>query len=393
MIVIATKMNIHEHQAKEILKEFGVPVSNGVVILSLNEINEKISQLKSKEFVLKAQIHAGGRGKAGGVKLIKNLKELKKEAENMMGKILITHQTGPEGKEVKRLYIEEASEISKEFYLSCLVDRESSKIAFISSTEGGVDIEKVASKTPEKIITTKVDLKNEIEKEEIEKIIAPFKFNKNQKDEAIKLVQGLYKILLQKDASLIEINPLILTKNGKLICLDAKMNFDDNAIFRRPEILKLRDLNEENLAEIEASKYDLAYIKLNGSIGCMVNGAGLAMATMDIIKIYGKEPANFLDVGGGASKEKVAAAFKLILSDKNVEGILINIFGGIMRCDVLAQGVVDAAKEINLSVPLVVRLAGTNFEEGKKILDKSNLKILSASDLNDAAKKIVEAIK
>ena len=393
MIVIATKMNIHEHQAKEILKEFGAPVSNGVVILSLKEIDEKISQLKSKEFVLKAQIHAGGRGKAGGVKLIKNLEELKKEAEDMMGKILITHQTGPEGKEVKRLYIEEASEIAEEFYLSCLVDRQSSKIAFISSTEGGVDIEDVASKTPEKIITTKVDLKNEIEKEEIEKIIAPFKFNKNQKDEAIKLVQGLYKILLQKDASLIEINPLIVTKNGKLICLDAKMNFDDNAIFRRPEILKLRDLNEENLAEIEASKYDLAYIKLNGSIGCMVNGAGLAMATMDIIKIYGKEPANFSDVGGGASKEKVAAAFKLILSDKNVEGILINIFGGIMRCDVLAQGVVDAAKEINLSVPLVVRLAGTNFEEGKKILDKSNLKILSASDLNDAAKKIVEAIK
>ena len=393
MIVIATKMNIHEHQAKEILKEFGAPVSNGVVILSLNEINEKISQLKSKEFVLKAQIHAGGRGKAGGVKLIKNLKELKKEAENMMGKILITHQTGPEGKEVKRLYIEEASEISKEFYLSCLVDRESSKIAFISSTEGGMDIEKVAFEAPEKIITTKVDLKNEIENEEIEKIIAPFKFNKNQKNEAIKLVQGLYKILLQKDASLIEINPLITTKNGKLICLDAKMNFDDNAIFRRPEILKLRDLNEENLAEIEASKYDLAYIKLNGSIGCMVNGAGLAMATMDIIKIYGKEPANFLDVGGGASKEKVAAAFKLILSDKNVEGILINIFGGIMRCDILAQGVVDAAKEINLSVPLVVRLAGTNFKEGKEILDKSNLKILSASDLNDAAKKIVEAIK
>ena len=386
-------MNIHEHQAKEILKEFGAPVSNGVVILSLNEINEKISQLKSKEFVLKAQIHAGGRGKAGGVKLIKNLKELKKEAENMMGKILITHQTGPEGKKVKRLYIEEASEIAEEFYLSCLVDRESSKIAFISSIEGGIDIEKVAFETPEKIITTKVDLKNEIEKEEIEKIIAPFKFDKNQKNEAIKLVQGLYKILLQKDASLIEINPLITTKNGKLICLDAKMNFDDNAIFRRPEILKLRDLNEENLVEIEASKHDLAYIKLNGSIGCMVNGAGLAMATMDIIKIYGKEPANFLDVGGGASKEKVAAAFKLILSDKNVEGILINIFGGIMRCDVLAQGVVNAAKEINLSVPLVVRLAGTNFEEGKEILDKSNLKILSASDLNDAAKKIVEAIK
>ena len=393
MIVIATKMNIHEHQAKEILKEFGAPVSNGVVILSLNEINEKISQLKSKEFVLKAQIHAGGRGKAGGVKLIKNLKELKKEAENMMGKILITHQTGPEGKEVKRLYIEEASEISKEFYLSCLVDRESSKITFISSTEGGMDIEKVARDTPDKIITTKIDLNEEIEKEDIDMIISTFRFNEKQNKEATKLIQALYKILIEKDASLIEINPLIVSKNKKLICLDAKMNFDDNAIFRRPEILELRDFNEEDPIETEASKHNLAYIKLNGSIGCMVNGAGLAMATMDIIKLYGKEPANFLDVGGGASKEKVAAAFKIILSDKNVKGILINIFGGIMRCDTLAQGVVDAAKEINLSVPLVARLAGTNFREGKEILEKSNLKILSALDLNDAAKKIVEAIR
>jgi succinyl-CoA synthetase beta subunit len=386
-------MNIHEHQAKDLLREFGVPVSKGVVIFNTSEINSKIGQLKSKIFVLKAQIHAGGRGKAGGVKLVKSIKELKEEAEKMMGKILITHQTGPEGKKVKRLYVEEASNISKEFYLSCLVDRESSKIAFISSTEGGMDIEKVAFETPKKILTTKIDFKEEIKKEEIEKIIAPFTFNKDQKKEAIKLVQGLYKILLEKDASLIEINPLIITKNGKVICLDAKMNFDDNAIFRRPEILKLRDLNEEDPAETEASKYDLAYIKLNGSIGCMVNGAGLAMATMDIIKLYGKEPANFLDVGGGASKEKVAAAFKLILSDKNVKGILINIFGGIMRCDVLAQGVVDAAKEMNLSLPLVARLAGTNFKEGKEILDKSNLKILSAFDLNDAAKKIVEAIK
>ena len=386
-------MNIHEHQAKEILKEFGAPVSNGVVILSTDEIKEKISLLKSKAFVLKAQIHAGGRGKAGGVKLVKNVDELEKEAKKMMGKRLITHQTGSEGKEVKRLYIEEASDIYKEYYLSCLIDRESSKIAFISSTEGGMDIEKVASETPSKIITTKIELKEEITKEEIEKIISPFKFNDSQKKEALKLLKALYKILIQKDASLIEINPLIITKNGKVVCLDAKMNFDDNAIFRRPEILKLRDLNEEDPIETEASKHGLSYIKLNGSIGCMVNGAGLAMATMDIIKLYGKEPANFLDVGGGASKEKVAEAFKLILSDENVKGILINIFGGIMRCDILAQGVVDAAKEINLSVPLVVRLAGTNFKEGKEILDKSNLKILSASDLNDAAKKIVEAIK
>jgi succinyl-CoA synthetase beta subunit len=306
---------------------------------------------------------------------------------------LVTHQTGPEGKEVKRLYIEEASEISKEFYLSCLVDRESSKIAFISSTEGGMDIEKVAVNTPKKIITTKVEMKENVRNEDINNIIKIFDLNEDQKLVAFKLVQSLYKLLIEKDASLIEINPLIITKNQKIVCLDAKISFDDNAIFRRPEILELRDLNEEDPAEIEASKYDLAYIKLNGSIGCMVNGAGLAMATMDIIKLHGEEPANFLDVGGGASKEKVSAAFKLILSDKNVEGILINIFGGIMRCDVIAQGVLEAAKETDLKVPLVVRLAGTNFQKGKDILDKSGLKILSASDLNDAAKKIVEAIK
>jgi len=387
-------MNIHEHQAKEILKEFGAPVSNGVVIFSVNEIKKKISQLRSNEFVLKAKIHAGGRGKAGGVKLIKKVSDLEEEARKMMGKILVTHQTGPEGKEVKRLYIEEASDISKEFYLSCLIDRETSKIAFIGSTEGGMDIEKVASETPSKIKTNKLELKDEgPNDEEINKIISIYNLNEEQKQIASNLIKSLYKIVIEKDASLIEINPLIITKSEKLICLDAKMNFDDNAIFRRPEIFKLRDFNEEDPAEIEASKHELAYIKLNGSIGCMVNGAGLAMATMDIIKLYGKEPANFLDVGGGATKEKVAAAFKLILSDKNVKGILINIFGGIMRCDVLAQGVVDAAKEINLSVPLVVRLAGTNFKEGKEILDKSKLKILSASDLNDAAKKIVEAIK
>ena len=387
-------MNIHEHQAKEILREYGAPVSNGVVILSLNEIKQKISKLKTEKFVLKAQIHAGGRGKAGGVKLVKNFEELNKEAKKMMGKKLVTHQTGPEGKEVKRLYIEEASEISNEFYLSCLVDRETAKVAYISSTEGGMDIEKVASENPEKIITRKIDFKKEGPNEkEIESIISVFKLSEEQKETASKLIKSLYDIIIEKDASLIEINPLIITKSDQLICLDAKMNFDDNAIFRRPEILKLRDLNEEDPAEIEASKHDLAYIKLSGSIGCMVNGAGLAMATMDIIKLYGEEPANFLDVGGGATKEKVSAAFKLILSDKNVKGILINIFGGIMRCDVLAQGVIDAAKETNLSVPLVVRLAGTNFKKGKEILEKSKLKILSALDLNDAAKKIVEAIK
>ncbi len=387
-------MNIHEYQAKKLLKEFGAPVSNGVLIQNIKEIKKEVSVLNSKSFVLKAQIHAGGRGKAGGIKLVKSLEELEKEAHNLLGKVLITHQTGPAGRKVKKLYVEEASDISKEYYLSCLVDRESSKIAFISSTEGGVDIEKVAKSTPEKIITNKIEFRDTCPTEkEIENIISIFNLSKQQKIEANNLIKSLYNILVKKDASLIEINPLIVTKDKKLVCLDAKMNFDDNAMFRRPEILDFRDLNEEEPIEIEASKHDLAYIKLDGSIGCMVNGAGLAMATMDIIKLYGKEPANFLDVGGGASKEKVTAAFKLILADKNVKGILINIFGGIMRCDVLAEGVVEAAKQVSLAVPLVVRLAGTNFKEGKEILDNSNLKILSATDLNDAAKKIVEAIK
>ena len=386
-------MNIHEYQAKKILKDNGAPVSNGFVISSTSEIENKLIQLKGKKFVLKAQIHAGGRGKAGGIRLVEGIDRIKDEAEKMFGKVLVTHQTGPKGKEVKKLYIEEASNIAKEFYLSCLVDRASSKIAFISSTKGGVDIEKVAKENPEEIITTKINPTEEIKNEQIEQIIKPFNFNEEQKREGKKLIHSLFTILKDKDASLIEINPLIITTESKIICLDAKMNFDDNAMFRQPEIFELRDLNEEDSKEIEAKNYDLAYIKLNGSIGCMVNGAGLAMATMDIIKFYGEEPANFLDVGGGASKEKVSAAFKLILSDKNVKAILINIFGGIMRCDVLAQGVVDAAKESELSIPLVVRLAGTNFTEGKAILDKSGLKILSASDLNDAAKKVVEAIK
>ena len=386
-------MNIHEHQAKQILKKFGVPVPEGVFGLTVEELLEKCKSLKTNKYVLKAQIHAGGRGKAGGVKILDNLSELEKSAKELFGKKLITHQTGPEGREVKSLYVEESSNINKEFYLSCLVDRASSKIAFISSDQGGVDIEEVASKSPDKILTTKVELKEEISDEECETIIKIFQLKGNSKNEAIFLIKSIYKMFVKTDANMVEVNPLILTKEEKIICLDAKVNFDSNALFRQPEILELRDLNEEEPAEIEASKHDLAYIKLDGNIGCMVNGAGLAMATMDIIKQYGEEPANFLDVGGGASKEKVSAAFKIILSDKNVKGILINIFGGIMRCDVLAQGVVDAAKEINIEVPLVVRLAGTNFKEGKEILDNSGLKLISAENLDDAAKKIVEAIK
>ena len=386
-------MNIHEHQAKQLLKKYGALVPDGVYAFNVEELIEKSKSLKTEKYVLKAQIHAGGRGKAGGVKILNSLDELEIAAKELLGKKLITHQTGKDGREVKRLYVEASSKIEKEFYLSCLVDRASSKIAFISSDQGGMDIEEVAKKTPKKIITTKVDFNKEIKDEDCEKIIKIFNLKNEIKDQGIILVRSIYKMLVETDASMIEINPLILTAEGKIICLDAKINFDDNALFRHPDIVSLRDLNEEDETEIEASKYDLAYIKLDGSIGCMVNGAGLAMATMDIIKLYGEEPANFLDVGGGASKEKVSAAFKIILSDKNVKGILINIFGGIMKCDVLAQGVVDAAKEIKINVPLVVRLAGTNFEEGKKILDNSGLKIISASDLSDAAKKIVESIK
>ncbi len=386
-------MNIHEHQAKKILKEFGIEVPNGVFAFSVEDLIKKAKQLNTNKYVLKAQIHAGGRGKAGGVKILNNIDELIKESKELLGKKLITPQTGKEGKEVKRLYVEESSSIEKEFYLSCLVDRASSKIAFISSDQGGMDIEEVARNNPDKIITTKLEFSENISDRDCQKIIKIFNLKDDSKLTAIKLIQSIYKMFLSTDASLVEINPLILTKDKKVVCLDAKINFDDNALFRHPEILKLRDLNEEDPIEVEASKHDLAYIKLDGSIGCMVNGAGLAMATMDIIKLYGEEPANFLDVGGGASKEKVSAAFKIILSDKNVKGILINIFGGIMKCDVLAQGVVEAAKEIKINVPLVVRLAGTNFEKGKKILESSNLKIISADNLDDAAKKIVKAIK
>jgi len=386
-------MNIHEYQAKEILKKFGAKIPKGIVFFSSDEIDNKIKNLKVKKLILKAQIHAGGRGKAGGIKTVNNIHELKKEAKNLFGKKLVTPQTGAKGKNVKTLYVEESCNVDKEFYLSCLIDRSSSKIAFISSSEGGMDIEKVARDNPEKIVTVKVGLVKSINENYIKKITNPFNLSKKLEKKASDLIQLIYKIMIEKDASLIEINPLVLTKDKDLVCLDAKINFDDNALYRHEDILLLQDSNEIDPIELEAGKHGLSYIKLDGKIGCMVNGAGLAMATLDIIKLYGSEPANFLDVGGGASKEKVSAAFKIILSDKNVKGILINIFGGIMRCDVLAKGVVEAAKEINLSVPLVVRLAGTNVKLGKEILEKSNLKIISANNLSDAAKKIIEATK
>ena len=386
-------MNIHEYQAKEIFKKFGINVQNGVVIFSLNEINQNFNKLKTSKIALKAQIHAGGRGKAGGIKIVNGIDELKKEAQNLFGKKLITHQTGADGREVKRLYLEETCDIEKEFYLSCLVDRSSSNIAFISSAQGGINIEEVAKSNPEKIVTVKIKLSKSVDESDVNKILETFSLSEKSKRQGNQLIQSIYKILIEKDANLIEINPLVLTNDDDLLCLDAKISFDDNALYRHPDILKLKDLNEEDPTETEASKHQLSYIKLDGKIGCMVNGAGLAMATMDIIKLYGSEPANFLDVGGGASKEKVSAAFKIILSDKNVKGILINIFGGIMRCDVLARGVIEAVKETDLSVPLVVRLEGTNVELGKEILKKSKLKIISANNLADAAKKVVEIAK
>ena len=386
-------MNIHEYQAKNILREFGATVPNGIVILNKDEIEKKAKKLNLKNLAIKAQIHAGGRGKAGGIKLVNNYKDLIEESHKLFDKVLVTKQTGKQGRKVKRIYLEEISKIKKEFYLSCLIDRASSKIAFISSAEGGVDIENVAKNNPEKITTVKMNLDKSVTEENIKKIIQPFILPKKLEKQTSDLIQIIYKILIEKDANLIEINPLILTEDDKILCLDAKINFDDNALYRHPDIASLKDPNEEDPTETEAKKHDLSYIKLDGTIGCMVNGAGLAMATLDIIKLYGAEPANFLDVGGGASKEKVSAAFKIILLDKNVKGILINIFGGIMRCDILAQGVVEAVKETNLLVPLVVRLAGTNVELGKEILKKSDLKIISANNLADAAKKIVEVAK
>jgi succinyl-CoA synthetase beta subunit len=390
-------MNIHEYQAKQVLRGFGTPVPRGKAAFSVEEAVAAAQELaQGKEnpvWVVKAQIHAGGRGKGGGVKVVKSIEEVRKEAGRMLGMTLVTHQTGPAGRLVKRLYIEDGSAIERELYLSALVDRETSRIAFIVSTEGGMDIEKVAHDTPEKIKTFQV-----------EPVAGYSPFVGNEIAHALGLkgdiakqiggvVRSLYDAMVAKDMSLLEINPLVVTKDGKVVCLDAKINFDDNALYRHKDIQELRDLEEEDPAEVAASKFDLSYIKLDGEIGCMVNGAGLAMATMDIIKLYGSEPANFLDVGGGATREKVTAAFKIIVSDPNVKGILVNIFGGIMKCDIIAEGIVAAAREISLAVPLVVRLEGTNVELGKKILAESGLPIVSGTDLADAAQKIVKAVK
>jgi succinyl-CoA synthetase beta subunit len=386
-------MNIHEYQAKGVLKEFGVPVPKGIPAFTVEEAVAAAKQLPGPVWVVKAQIHAGGRGKGGGVKVVKSIEDVEKEAKRMLGMTLVTHQTGPAGRLVKRLYIEDGSAIDRELYLSALVDRATSRVAFIVSTEGGMDIEEVAHKTPEKIQTFQIEPAVGYSPYVGLDIATALKLKGDQAKQIGKLVQSLYNAFLAKDMSLLEINPLVVTKDGNVICLDAKMNFDDNALFRHKDILALRDLDEEDPAEVEASKYDLNYVKLDGEIGCMVNGAGLAMATMDIIKLYGSEPANFLDVGGGATKEKVTAAFKIIVSDPHVKGILVNIFGGIMKCDIIAEGIVAAAREISLKVPLVVRLEGTNVELGKKILADSGLPIVSGNDLADAAQKIVKAVK
>ncbi|HJT44255.1 MAG TPA: ADP-forming succinate--CoA ligase subunit beta [Rhizomicrobium sp.] len=386
-------MNIHEYQAKEVLRGFGVPVPKGKPAFTVAEAVRCAEELGGPVWVVKAQIHAGGRGKGGGVKVVKSIQDVKTEAERILGMTLITHQTGPAGRLVKRLYIEDGSAIERELYLSALVDRATSRIAFIVSTEGGMNIEDVAHKTPEKIHTFQIEPAAGYSPYVGNEIAAALGLKGEQAKQIGKLVKALYEAFLAKDMSLLEINPLVVTKDGNVICLDAKVNFDDNALYRHKDIQELRDLDEEDPAEVEASKYDLSYIKLDGEIGCMVNGAGLAMATMDIIKLFGSEPANFLDVGGGASKEKVTQAFKIIVSDPNVKGILVNIFGGIMKCDIIAEGIVAAAKEISLSVPLVVRLEGTNVELGKEILAKSGLAITSADNLADAAQKVVKAVK
>ena len=386
-------MNIHEYQAKAVLKSFGVSVPRGGIAFSPDEAVQHAESLGGPVWVVKAQIHAGGRGKGGGVKVVKTVDDVRAEADRMLGMTLITHQTGPEGKEVGRVYIEEGSEIDRELYLSILVDRATSKVSFIASTEGGMDIEEVAAETPEKILTVGIDPVAGITDANGQEIAAALKLTGNQVDQCVTLVKNLYKAFVDTDMSLLEINPLVVNGTGDLICLDAKVNFDSNALYRHDDIVELRDLSEEDPAEVEASKYDLSYVKLDGSIGCMVNGAGLAMATMDIIKLYGEEPANFLDVGGGATKEKVTEAFKIILSDPNVKGILVNIFGGIMRCDIIAEGVIAAASELALSVPLVVRLEGTNVEQGKEIMAASGLAIIPADNLEDAAEKIVAAVR
>ena len=385
-------MNIHEHQAKELFDGYDIPVSKGSVAYEKSQINEAVEKVKGPIWVVKAQIHAGGRGKGGGVKVVSSKEEAVNEAEKMFGMNLITPQTGPAGKEVKRIYIENGSDIKKELYLSCLLDRATSKVAFIVSKMGGMDIESVAKDTPENITTVQIEPSIGVTEKDVNTISKAFELKKDLEGQLSDLIKNMYKFFLEKDASLVEVNPLIISETDKLLCLDAKVNFDDNALYRHPEIEELRDENEEDEYEREASKYDLAYIKLDGNIGCMVNGAGLAMASLDIIKMYGGEPANFLDVGGGASKEKVSSAFKIILSDKGVKGILVNIFGGIMRCDIIAEGIVAAAKELEISVPLVVRLEGTNVDEGKKILDNSSIEIISANDLDDAAKKIVKLV-
>ncbi|MEC7154563.1 MAG: ADP-forming succinate--CoA ligase subunit beta [Pseudomonadota bacterium] len=386
-------MNIHEYQAKQVLGAYQVPVPRGHVAFTPDEAVKAAEELGGPVWVVKAQIHAGGRGKGGGVKVVKSLEEVREEATRMLGMTLITHQTGPEGREVGRIYVEDGSDIARELYLSALVDRATSRISFIASTEGGMDIEEVAAQTPEKILTIDVDPAGGISGHHGRQIAFALGLEGDQVKQAIALIANLYRAFVEKDMSLLEISPLVVTGAGDLICLDAKVNFDSNALYRHDDIMDLRDLAEEDPAEVKASEFDLNYIKLDGTIGCMVNGAGLAMATMDIIKLYGAEPANFLDVGGGATKEKVTEAFKIIMSDDNVEGILVNIFGGIMRCDVIAEGVVAAARETRLAVPLVVRLAGTNVELGQKILSESGLTIIPADDLDDAAEKIVAAVK
>ncbi|MEQ9520496.1 MAG: ADP-forming succinate--CoA ligase subunit beta [Parvibaculum sp.] len=386
-------MNIHEYQAKAVLAKYGVPVPSGKPAFTVDEAVKAAEELGGPVWVVKAQIHAGGRGKGGGVKVVKSIDDVRKEAERMLGMTLVTHQTGPEGKEVRRIYIEDGSDIARELYLSALVDRATSRISFIASTEGGMDIEEVAAKTPEKILTFEVDPASGISSFHGRKVAYALGLDGDTAKQATSAITKLYNAFVGEDMSMLEINPLVVTGKGDVICLDAKINFDDNALYRHKDIVELRDLTEEDPHEIEASKYDLNYVTLDGTIGCMVNGAGLAMATMDIIKLYGAEPANFLDVGGGATTEKVTAAFKIILSDPSVEGILVNIFGGIMRCDVVAEGVVAAAKEVKLSVPLVVRLEGTNVDQGKAIMAASGLPIISAEDLADAADKIVKAVK
>ena len=386
-------MNIHEYQAKEVLRGFGVAVPKGGVAYTPDEAVKVAEELGGPVWVVKSQIHAGGRGKGGGVKLAKSVDEVKQLADEMIGMTLVTHQTGPEGKEVGRVYVEDGCDIARELYLGLLIDRVTSRVTIMASTEGGMEIEEVAAKTPEKILKVAIDPAGGMQAFHARKIAFGLGLEGNQIKSAVKFLMAMYKAFEQLDASIVEINPLVVTGAGDIIALDAKMNFDDNALFRHKGIAELRDESEEAPTELEAAKFDLNYVKLDGNIGCMVNGAGLAMATMDIIKLYGGEPANFLDVGGGASRERVTAAFKLILSDPNVEGLLVNIFGGIMRCDVIAEGVVAAAREISLTVPLVVRLAGTNVELGKKILEESGLPIIAADDLGDAAEKAVKAVK